>query len=186
MMTRAEPIAHWLEEPTVHTESWALFWTILAVLVPTMFREAVPGSMMGCETIPYVPSVLLAAVFLGWRYAGIVALFSALVADWLFLGPPQTLTETCDLFGVGVFLFASALIIASVELPRHVPKETMPSAPDKNPAGIVFSLEKGQAWASWYGQKHPVRLGPEGEVAEMMEDFLAQLELGKRLTNNPS
>jgi len=185
MMTRAEPIAHWPEEPTVHTESWALFWTILAVLIPTVFREVVPGSMMGCETIPYVPSVLLAAVFLGWRYAAIAALFSALVADWLFLGPDRTLVDACDLFGVGVFLFASALIIASVELPRQVPRDSVCSAPDRDPAGIVFSLEKGQAWASWYGQKAPIRLGPESEVAEMMEDFLAQLEVGKRLANPP-
>ena len=186
MMTRAEPIANWMEKPMVHTESWALFWAILAVLVPTIFREIVSGSIMGCGTIPYVPSVLLSAVFLGWRFAAIVALLSALVADWLFLGSPYSMTETCDFFGVGLFLFASALIIASVELPRRLPRETASAVPDKNPAGIVFSLEKGQAWASWYGQKHPVRLGPEGEVAEMMEDFLAQLELGKRLTNNPS
>src|SRR5262245_26704242 len=134
MMTRAEPMAHWLAEPTVHTESWALFWTIVAVLVPTLYREAA-GPMMGCETIPYVPSVLLSAVFLGWRYAAIIALFSALVADWLFLGPDHTLIEACDLFGVGTFLFTSSLIIASIELPRQVPKKTMCSAPPRTPAG---------------------------------------------------
>ena len=50
--------------------------------------------------------------------------------------------------------------------------------------GIVFSLEKGQAWASWYGQESHVQLGPQGEVAEMMEDFLAQLEVGKRLNRS--
>ena len=106
---------------------------------------------------------------------------SAFLSDWMFMGHEHSLFETCDLFGIGIFMLASALIIASVELPRQVPKKIVCSAPDKDPAGIVFSLEKGQAWVSWYGEKCPVRLGPQGEVADMMEDFLAQLEVGKRL-----
>jgi len=47
--------------------------------------------------------------------------------------------------------------------------------------GIVFSLEQDQVWASWYGQGAPVRLGSRRKVADMMEDFLAQEELAKRL-----
>ena len=186
MMTRAEPLAQWFEEPAVKVESWATFWTILAVLVPTFVRAGVGGVVMGCESIVYVPSVLLAAIFLGARHAAIVAAVSAFVSDWMFMGHEHSLFETCDLFGVGIFILASALIIASVELPRQVPKKVFCSAPDKDPVGIVFSLEKGQAWVSWYGERSPVRLGPQGEVAEMMKDFLAQLEVGERLTRRRS
>jgi hypothetical protein len=100
----------------------------------------------------------------------------------MFMGHEHSPFETCDLFGIGIFMLASALIIASVELPRQFPKKTFCSAPDNEPAGIVFSLEKGQPWVSWYGEKCPVRLGPQGEVADMMQDFLAQLEVGERLT----
>ena len=50
--------------------------------------------------------------------------------------------------------------------------------------GIVFSLEKGEVWASWYGHGAPVHLGSQRKVSEMMEDFLAQVEVGKRL-NRP-
>jgi hypothetical protein len=182
MMTRSEPLAHWFEEPAVKVESWAIFWTVLAVAVPTFIRAGVDDVVMGCESIAYVPSVLLAAIFLGARHAAIVAVVSAFVSDWMFMDHEHSLFETCDLFGIGVFMLASALIIASVELPRHVPKTVSCSAPDKEPAGIVFSLEKGQAWVSWYGGKGPVRLGPQGEVADMMQDFLAQLEVGERLT----
>ena len=54
---------------------------------------------------------------------------------------------------------------------------------DETLGGIVFSLEKGQVWASWYGQGPPVLLGSQRKVGEMMKDFLAQEELARRLAN---
>ena len=48
--------------------------------------------------------------------------------------------------------------------------------------GIIFSLERGQVWASWPGTDSNVVLGGKGVVTEMMRDFLAQVELGERLT----
>jgi hypothetical protein len=56
--------------------------------------------------------------------------------------------------------------------------------PHRDSGGLVFSLEKGEVWASWYGQDVPVRLGSQRKVAEMMEDFLAQEQLGKRLNGD--
>ena len=53
---------------------------------------------------------------------------------------------------------------------------------ERAPAGIIFSLEKGEVWASWHGSGPPMRLGSQERVEAMMEDFLAQGELGKRLT----
>ena len=53
---------------------------------------------------------------------------------------------------------------------------------DESPGGIVFSLDDGKVWASWYGQGPPVLLGSQKKVSGMMEDFLAQEEVGKRLT----
>jgi hypothetical protein len=182
-MTRAEPLNEWFDHPVVSDESWAIFWTVAAVLVPTLFRASIDGIVEGCHTIPYVPSVLLATIFLGWRHAAVVALASAFVSDWLFMG---LLEEACDFFGIGLFLLASALIIGSVELPRQFHHNSGRQVDaNERPAGIIFSLEGGQAWASWYGQDTPVRLGPEAEVAEMMQDFLAQLEVGKRLARHP-
>jgi hypothetical protein len=148
MITPAEPLAHWLEEPTVQVESWAIFWTILAVLVPTLVRASVNGVVTGCEMIPYVPSVLLAAIFLGARHAVAVAVACALVADWAFMGQDQNFLEACDLFGMGIFLVASALIIASVELPRHVPKKAVCAAPDRirpTSSSVLKGARPGQA-----------------------------------------
>ena len=53
---------------------------------------------------------------------------------------------------------------------------------DESLGGIVFSLEKGQVWASWYGQGPPVLLGSQRKVSEMMRDFIAQEELARRLS----
>jgi hypothetical protein len=53
---------------------------------------------------------------------------------------------------------------------------------DETLGGIVFSLEKGQVWASWYGRGAPVLLGSQRKVSEMMQDFLAQEELARRLS----
>jgi signal transduction histidine kinase len=62
-----------------------------------------------------------------------------------------------------------------------VPKHALPINYVGDPAsGIVFSLEDGDAWASWPGSSAPLRLGQQDDVAEMMRDFLAQIELGKR------
>jgi hypothetical protein len=47
--------------------------------------------------------------------------------------------------------------------------------------GIIFSLDNGEVWASWNGSGQATHLGPRERVEAMMEDFLAQGELGKRL-----
>jgi hypothetical protein len=49
---------------------------------------------------------------------------------------------------------------------------------------VIFSLDRGQVWASWYGQGPPVLLGSQRRVGEMMKDFLAHEELAKRLNRN--
>lgn len=165
------------------TGRWALFWAVAAVVTPTFVRYSVQGVVSGCETITYVPFVLLSAVFLGWRIAVPVALASAYFADALFMGHDHLLLEgPCDIYGMTAFLAGSGLIIASVEVIRRE-LLNMPGfeAAGERPGGIVFSVEDGQAFASWYGRRSAVRLGSQEEVAEMMEDFLAQVELAKRL-----
>jgi hypothetical protein len=184
-MTRIDTLKPWFVNLSI-TGGWAIFWTIVAIAVPTLIRTSVQGFVVGCGTVTFIPAVLLSAIFLGWRYATIVALASAVIADTLFLGHDHLLLEgACDIYGVGAFLVASFLIIGAVEVIRSAIDINQAGArPSERSGGIVFSLEEGQAWASWYGQGSPVRLGPEKEVAEMMEDFLAQMELAKRLCGN--
>jgi hypothetical protein len=48
--------------------------------------------------------------------------------------------------------------------------------------GIVFSSSGGFIWASWPELGGAVRLGPHDLVVHLMRDFIAQDDLGKRLT----
>ena len=174
-----------LEKPPV-TGVRALPCAIAAVALPTIIRCLVDKDVSGVAFSPYVPFVLLAALALGWRYAAAVAILSAAVADMLFIEPRFVpMAGPTDAFGIAVFLVSAALIILLVQAARFVAETWIKPAPcgDKQ-TGIIFSLQDGQAWATWCGSQRPLRLGPEGEVAGMMQDFLAQLELGKRLCGN--
>jgi hypothetical protein len=152
---------------------------VAAVGLPTLYRLSLNGMVMGIGYCPYLPFVLLSALLLGWKRAAAVTLVSAVVADALFVGPRFQLFEgsTAMLGDLG-FLAASALIIALVQAIRTAFEDLIgPTAAN----GIFFSLENGQAWASWPTAGFHLRLGPQDDVAEMMKDFVAQVELGKRL-----
>ena len=160
-----------------------LLISIALIAVPTALRLSADDYVTGVAFTPYTPFVLLAALLVGWRPAAAIALASAVFGDILFVGPPRHLLESpSDVFGVTAFLIASALIIGLVEAARSTVENALrPARPDGTPTQVVFSSQGGHAWASWYGSHSWVRLGPKEEVAVMMEDFLAQLELGKRL-----
>jgi len=171
-----------LEKPTV-TGTLALGWAIAAVVVPTAFRLLFDHAITGVAFSPYLPFVLFAAIFLGPRHAAAIAAASAIVADLLFIDPRFVpLAGPTDLFGMAVFLATAALVIMLVQTARHIVEACVKPAPcGENQTGIIFSLERGQAWATWAGCQKPLRLGPQGEVTDMMQDFLAQIEVGNRL-----
>lgn len=171
-----------LEAPTV-TGIQAMPWAMLAVAVPTIFRAALDGVVVGVAVTPYLPFVLLAALFLSWGYATVVALVSATIADAWFIGPPTKFFEgPTDIVAIVLFLTISAMMIILLrEVRRTLAKRPAVGHSKDAPSGIIFSLEDGQAWASWYGSGPAIRLGPQEEVTEMMHDFIAQIELGRRL-----
>lgn len=158
----------------------ALLCAVAALAVPTLLRESVDGIVVGIGFTPYSPFVLLSAILLGWRQASVVALASAVLGDALFVGPSYQLIEgPTDVFGVVAFLVTSALIIGLVQAVRTAFEDLV--CPTSG-GGVIFSLERGQAWASWPTAGFHLRLGPQDEVVEMMTDFIAQVEFGKRLT----
>ena len=152
---------------------------VAAVALPTMYRLSLDGLVMGIGYCPYLISVLLSAVLLGWRQAGLTALVSVAVADALFVGPRFQIVEgPTDMLGDMGFLLVSVVIIALVQAIRTAFEDLVgPTATD----GVFFSLEGGQAWASWPTAGFHLRLGPQDDVTKMMKDFIAQVELGKRL-----
>ena len=160
------------------TGAAALLCACLAVLLPTVLRAAVSGIVTGCEFTPYLPFVLVSALTLRASLASAVALTSAAVMGGMF-GGFRAYELPCFASASAIFLGASAVIIAIAIVGRHVLFALL--KPDRDGGGLVFSLEKGEVWASWYGNDVPVCLGTQRKVAELMEDFLAQGQ-AKRVT----
>jgi len=163
----------------------ALLVAVLAVALPTGLRWLVDGVVTGCEFTPYLPFVLLSAILMRPWQASAVAFASVGVLGDLFRGPPSKILHSeCFLSSAGMFLASSAMIIGLAILGRRLFAALQNRGADEAAGGIVFSLERGQVWASWYGQGPPVLLGSQRKVARMMDDFLLQEELGRRL-NKP-
>ena len=173
--------SRWLRTPPVTGWNALLCGTAL-VAIPTAVRAAISGAVTGCEFTPYLPFVLISAILMGWRQAGAVALASVAVLGGLFVGRVSAFLEECFISGAGTFLGSSAMVIGVAVLIRRVISGLDSRGAEENSGGVIFSLEKGQVWASWYGQSPPVCLGSQKRVGTMMEDYLAQVEIGERLT----
>src|SRR5439155_21114899 len=156
---------------------------MIALTLPTIVRAAVNGAVTGCEFTPYLPFVFLCAVMLRWWQAGAVAVASVAILGGFLEGPSgHMLASPCFLPSAGIFLAASAGMIGLAVMVRQIIVRLQ--RPDDSSGGIVFSLDKGEVWASWYGHGQPVRLGTRHTVANMMEDFLKQDQLAKRLAES--
>ena len=179
-MTLVGLLRKWLVATPI-TGKTALIFPVAAVGLPTIYRLSFNGMVMGVGYCPYLPFVLLSAVLLGWRQAAVIALVSVAVADVLFVGTRYEIVESpTDMLGDFGFLVASAAIIALVHAVRTAFEDLVGPTAD---GAVFFSLKDAQAWASWPKSGYHVRLGPQDDVTEMMKDFIAQVELGKRLTN---
>ena len=161
---------------------------VAALAVPTAILSLDHALPAGACCTTYFPFVLIAAVLLRPIYAAITAIGSVGLSDAMFMGPRYELLETpMDQFAAIASLVSFALILGLVWLFRRVlAQRARPHVSIESTSGIIFSLEKGVAFASLPGARIPVTLGPEEEVAEMMRDFLAQLDVGKRLTHRQS
>ncbi len=180
-MTRGAFVTNLFIDPPV-SGVWAVVLGICALAVPTVILSLDPALPAGACCTTYFPFVLLCAILMGPLYSSAIALGAIVLADALFMGPRYQLLESpMDDFAAIVSSTSFAVIIGLIYWVRKVGRERLRLADSAEmESGVIFSLERGQAWASWPGAAR-VRLGPQDEVAEMMEDYLAQLELAKRL-----
>ena len=177
-------LTRWLQAPPA-TGRNALLCAILAVALPTMVRAAVSGVVTGCEFTPYLPFVLGAAILLRWWQAGAVALLSVAILGGLFFHPEHSYLSECFVSGAAIFLASSAAMIGVVVAARRLFAASRFRGADASYEEIIFSLEEGEVLASWRGSGPPLVLGPQARVEAMMEDFLAQVRVGRRLTCKP-
>jgi hypothetical protein len=162
----------------------ALIYGLCLIAIPTVLRILLDELIQGrLAFFVYIPFVILAGALLNWKHSAVVALACGIIADFFFIEPTLRISISAyEVIGFAIFAVSSVLIIALVEAVRTIVENSLrPARPEGLPTPVVFSLEGGQAWVSWYGSHSWVRLGPEAEVAEMMEDFLSQRELAERL-----
>ena len=159
----------------------AVLLACAAVSTPTIIRLAVNGIVTGCEFTPYLPFVFISAITLRWWAAGAVTLAAVAIMGGLFSGPLSA-GLTCFRESAAIFLASSALMIGLAAFVRHTITSLQRRGDDESKGGIVFSLERGEVWASWYGQASPTLLGSHRKVSEMMWDFLKQQEVADRLS----
>lgn len=188
-MTRGALYRSWLVTPPLGG-FWLIIWVLFALPVAglldwTMYCPDLAGE---CCTPLYL-FVLLSVLLFGWRAAVVSALAALAVSIWMnsihipaMSMPMPNPGVVGDLGRSVMFLAISAVIIGSVEFVRRTLSRfaRLPD-PHEHSSGIIFSLERGQAWASWPGEAAPVRLGPQQEVEAMMHDFLAHGHLARRL-----
>lgn len=179
-------LIQWLQGSPL-TGRLAFLCGIVAVACGTTIRAVIDSAVTGCEFTPYLLFVLVSAILLRWWQASLVALASVPILGGLFIGPPDVLLQShCFLSSSGIFLVASTAMIGLVSLVRRLMLSIYAPGADESAGGVVFSLEDGEVWASWYGQGPPVLLGSISKVTAMMKDFLAQVEFGKWLNRRTS
>ena len=163
----------------------AVLYSFLLLAIPTGLRlilDAILGSSL--SFLIYMPFVIVGAILLRWTYAAAVVLGAWTTANILFVHPRYEFGfDRVEEISFIILLVSAILLIALVEAVRTIVENSLrPARPDTRfSTPVVFSIERGQAWASWYGSHSWVRLGPADEVADCMEDFLAQRALAKRL-----
>jgi hypothetical protein len=172
----------WLFAPPLHG-AWAVLVSVVAIALPTIIRLGMSPQIDDQACTIFCPFVLATSILCGWRFALGVAVGSAITCNTILMGAPYTFHfQRSEIEGLGTFLGYSGFVILLVRLFRATAARSLRQAGAvERASGIVFSLDDGQAWASWYGVDAPVRLGSRDEVAHMMKDFIAQVELGKPL-----
>ena len=183
-MTRTALLRSWFVAPPLDTKG-AIIWFAVALPVAALIRASMGcGDVAGECCAPLFLFVLLSAVMLGWAGAVLATMASLLASVLLWSGQAHHHMHGNggEIWSVSLFVLYSALAIGAVEFTRRTfMRFSRTGDSNERSSGIIFSLERGQAWASWPGSPSPVRLGPQEEVAAMMQDFVAQLEFSKNL-----
>ena len=108
-------------------------------------------------------------------------------AQWVSQAVPGSILLQKPFEAAEVVTAARALLGAgarAMAIPDALAREivtAISTTPDEPVAGPVFSLRKGEVWASWYEHDAEVKLGDLPEVVDMMRDFVRQTEFAERL-----
>lgn len=104
-----------------HSLVASLAWTLAAVGVPTVLRLLLDAGHNGVPFVTYFPAVVLAGLFLGWRFGVLTMLLCAAAAKALFMQDMPTLTATPQGIAIlSLFILSCAFLILIAEWLRRV------------------------------------------------------------------
>jgi two-component sensor histidine kinase len=104
-----------------HSLAGSLGWTLVFVVVPTLLRLALDAGHNGVPFVTYFPAIVLAALFLGWRYGLLVTFVSATVARFLFIREALYFVHSArGLIILVLFVISCSMLIAIGEALRRV------------------------------------------------------------------
>jgi two-component sensor histidine kinase len=115
----AQRIGHAIVAP--RTLAGSLGWSFALIVVPTVIRLALDAGHNGVPFVSYFPAVVLAALFLGWRYGVLVTFVSAAVARVLFIREGFYFAQSArGLVILVLFVLSCSMLIAIGEALRRV------------------------------------------------------------------
>jgi two-component sensor histidine kinase len=104
-----------------HTLVGSLGWTAVAVAVPTLLRLALDAGRHGAPFVAYYPAIMIAGLFLGWRFGVLTTVLCAVATRMFFDLDLPALVATPEGPGIlALFVFACVLLIAISEWLRRV------------------------------------------------------------------
>lgn len=96
----------------------ALLRSTLAVIIPTLLRWLLAGDYYGAPFVLYFPAILMIAIVLGWRWAALTAVGSAVVAVYLFWPPSFWTVGQQQVAVMVMFILSAATMIGIGQLLR--------------------------------------------------------------------
>lgn len=105
---------------TPHGLPASIGWTAVAVIVPTAIRYILSTSANAVPFVTYYPAIMLAGLFLGWRYGVLTALLCAGVARLLFLQQGTQHAATHEVLAIlGMFALSCTVLLGTAHALRQ-------------------------------------------------------------------
>jgi two-component sensor histidine kinase len=104
-----------------HTLLGSLGWTLAAVGGPTLLRLAVDAGKNGVPFVSYFPAIVVATLFLGWRFGLLTTLLCAAAARLLFMSEmPRLVASPQGIAILTLFVLSCGFLITIGEWLRRV------------------------------------------------------------------
>jgi two-component sensor histidine kinase len=104
-----------------HTLLGSLAWTLVAAGVPTALRLLVDAGRYGGPFVTYYPAIVLAGLFLGWRYSVLTTMLCAAAARLLFLRESTPFISSSRGIAIfGLFVLSCGFLVTIAEWLRRV------------------------------------------------------------------